>query len=101
MNQADNQEKIWDAFERIKTLEPGDNKRDQAAALLNRTASTPKMRQSLDNEAKALTEIGNSLRIRHAETTQEKLERPEHVDYLFHRMLSFLRLVLRSTGRGG
>ena len=48
----------------------------------------------------ALTEIGNGLRIRHSETTQEPVQTLEQIDYLFHRMFSFLRLVLRATGRG-
>lgn len=94
-------EKLWDAFERIKTLEPGAGKPEQVRALLDRTASSPKMRQYLENEARELTAIGNNLRIRHAETSQEQIQQSEHIDYLFHRMLSFLRLVLRMTGRGG
>lgn len=39
-------DKLWDAFERIKTLEAGANKRETAAQLLDRAASaqTPKFR---------------------------------------------------------
>jgi hypothetical protein len=48
-----------------------------------------------------LTAIGNNLQIRHFETTQEKLDRAEQVDYLFHRMFSFTRLIMHSTGREG
>lgn len=97
-------EKLWDAFERIKTLEPGANKRKQADRLLDQTADStvsPQFRQCLGEEADALTRIGNELRIRHSETTQEIVRMPEQIDYLFHRMFSFLRLVLRATGRGG
>lgn len=94
-------EKLWDAFERIKTLEPGNDKRAQATALLDKAIKAPRLRKFLENEAKALTEIGNNLQIRHFETSQEKLERPEAVDYLFHRMFSFIRFVLRATGREG
>lgn len=94
-------EKLWDAFERLKTLEPGSDKRAQATALLAKAAQAPRLRAFLETEAKELTTIGNSLQIRHFETTQEKLERPEDVDYLFHRMFSFIRLVLRTTGREG
>ena len=92
---------LWDAFERIKTLEPGANKRVQAEQLLNRTAQAPMLREFLGQEATALTEIGNRLFIRHSETTQEPVQTLEQIDYLFHRMFSFLRLVLRATGRGG
>ena len=94
-------EKLWDAFERIKTIESGKNKKAQADRLLDRTSSSPRFREFLGQEAKALTEIGNSLRIRHSETTQERVQTLEQIDYLFHRMFSFLRLVLRATGRGG
>jgi hypothetical protein len=93
-------EKLWDAFERLKTLEPGHDKRTQAEALLDRAASS-RFREMLGHEAKALTEIGNSFRIRHAETNQELLTSSEQVDYLFHRMFSFIRFVLKATGRGG
>ena len=93
-------EKLWDAFERIKTLEPGASKKVQADRLLDRTAELPRLRELLGEEAKALTEIGNGLRIRHSETTQEPVQTLEQIDYLFHRMFSFVRLVLRATDRG-
>jgi len=95
-------EKLWDAFERIKSLEPGANKRVQADALLDHAAdSGTRFRQMLGEEAVNLTSIGNSFRIRHAETTQEPITSSEHADYLFVRMFAFVRLVLRRSGRGG
>jgi hypothetical protein len=94
-------EKLWDAFERIKTLERGNDKKAQATALLDKAVKPPRLRAFIESEAKELTAIGNTLQIRHFETTQEKLERPEDVDYLFHRMFSFIRLVLRTTDREG
>lgn len=96
-------EKLWDAFERIKTLEPGADKRASAEALLNKTAgpTTPRMRAVLSEEAHALTNIGNNFRIRHSEVTQEILAGTDQIDFLFQRMYAFLRLVLRATGRGG
>lgn len=96
-------EKLWDAFERLKTLEPGKDKRVQAEALLDRVAgpASPRFRVLLNDEAKALTEIGNAFRIRHSETTQEILTMSEEIDYLFQRMFAFVRLVLKATGRGG
>lgn len=95
-------EKLWDAFERLKTLEPGANKRAQADALL-----TASHRRALDfgkplgREAAELTSIGNSFRIRHSETTQETLTSLDQVDYLFTRMFAFVRVILKGTGRGG
>ncbi|OYT68309.1 MAG: hypothetical protein CFK52_15325, partial [Chloracidobacterium sp. CP2_5A] len=66
-------EKLWDAFERLKALEPGPDKRAQAEALLDRAAgpAAPRLRALVGEEAKALTDIGNSFRIRHSETSQE------------------------------
>ena len=95
-------EKLWDAFERLKTLEPGSDKRQQADSLLDRVAVPGTgFRRILGEEAFALTRIGNNFRIRHSETNQERLSSLEHVDYLFWRMFAFLRMVLKATGRGG
>lgn len=95
-------EKLWDAFERLKTLEPGANKREQADALLDRVvAPGSAFRQALAREAMELTGIGNGFRIRHSEVTQEALTSPDQVDYVFTRMFAFIRIVLRGTGRGG
>jgi hypothetical protein len=95
-------EKLWDAFERLKTLELGSNKRAQADALLDRVAAPGSgFRQALAREATELTAIGNSFRIRHSETTQEALTSADQVDYLFTRMFAFVLAILKGTGRGG
>ncbi len=95
-------EKLWDAFERIKTLEPGSDKRRQANALLDQAAVRgTEFRKMLGDEALALTRIGNTFRTRHSEVDQERLGSLEHVDYLFLRMFAFVRMVLKAAGRGG
>ena len=95
-------EKLWDGFERLKTLESGSDKRIQAEAMLNRAAPPGTgFRQILGEDAVALTKIGNRFRIRHSEVDQESVNSPEAIDYLFGRMFGFVRLVLKSTGRGG
>lgn len=95
-------EKLWDAFERMKTLESGANKRAQADALLDRVAASGSgFRQLLAREAAELTSIGNSFRIRHSETSQEALTSSDQVDYLFTRMLAFVCFLMKATGRGG
>lgn len=95
-------EKLWDAWERLKTVEHSD-KAKGAAIMLDKAAGTsqPKLRDLLEEEAKALTGAGNKLRIRHSETNQERLETSQQVDYLFQRMFSLIHLILRSTGRVG
>lgn len=99
-DRRDATEKLWDAFERMKTLEPGTNKRMQADALLDRVAVPgSKMRLDLADEARSLTTIGNTLRIRHSEVSQEIIERSEQLDWLFVRMFSFVRLLLAGIRR--
>ena len=58
--------KLWDAWERLKTLEGGD-KKTAIGILLDRVSPDPAFRNVLEAEAKALTEIGNSFMIRHTE----------------------------------
>ena len=96
-------EALWDAWERIKTIWPGADKKSQAKAMLEATAGSnaPKFREALGNEAKELTSIGNSLRIRHSETNQERLVTSEHVDYVFQRMFSLLWMILRTQQMAG
>jgi len=91
-------EKLWDAWERLKTLGDGNNKKEQISDLLNRAAgsSSPRLREALMKEATELTTIGNSLQIRHSEITQEKLQSSQPVDYLFHRLLSLIILIIRT-----
>jgi hypothetical protein len=93
-------EKLWDAWERIKTIEPGKDKLVSVTALLEKVSPEPNLRERIDQEAKELTSIGNNFRIRHSETSQTALELDEHVDYLFHRMFSLIHLILKVTHRG-
>jgi len=93
-------EKLWDAWERLKTLEDKD-KRKGIAILLNKAATEPTFRALLEKDAEELTAIGNSFRIRHSETTKTPVESSEQVDYLFHRMFALIRLTLKKTNRGG
>jgi len=94
-------EKIWDSWERIKTIEKRKDKKTSTKAILDKAASESKFRETLEKEATELTRIGNTFWIRHSETNQTSLEQEEHVDYLFHRLFALIRLVLRMSGRGG
>jgi len=91
-------EKLWDAWERLKTLEPGD-KKASSAALLDKAASEETFREILETEARTLTGVGNDFRIRHHETGKIELSDPHQVDYLFERMLALVRLLLKKSGR--
>jgi len=93
-------EKLYDAFERIKTLEEGKDKKHQAMAILAKaTPNQPKFHEMLSIEAIALTNIGNQFRIRHSETSQELLQHTHDVDYLFSRLFAFIEKLFSATGR--
>jgi hypothetical protein len=86
-------EKLWDAWERAKSL--NDPKKDVSAKrMLDAVSTEPRFRQLIEDEARALTAIGNEFRIRHHELRCPEIADPAHVDYLAHRMLAMLQLVL-------
>ena len=85
---------IWDAFERIKTIEPGPGKQASMPALLDKVAAG-RMRDFLEHEARALSSIGNNTQIRHFEVDKPALSAAE-IDYLYVRMTGFLVHLLRS-----
>ena len=91
-------EKLWDAWERLKTLDGGANKKQSVAQLLAAASPEEHFRERLDREARELTDIGNTFKIRHSETTQIPLGQDEHVDYLFHRLFAIITLCLRMRG---
>jgi hypothetical protein len=94
-------ERLWDAWERLKTIKPGKDKSAQAHNLLATAVTDPALFARIDKEARELTEIGNSFMIRHTETTKVPIEGSAHVDYLFHRMFALILLLLRGNGLGG
>src|SRR5580698_1062035 len=59
-------ETLWDAWERLKSIEGGD-KKTSTALILDKAAAEPNFRGLLETEARSLTDIGNSFMIRHAE----------------------------------
>jgi hypothetical protein len=93
---------LWDAFERLKTLEPPrTDKRQSSAALIARVSNEQMVRDMLDAEMRVeLENFGNGFFIRHANAAQITLQTSEEIDYLFHRLFAVIRLLLRSTGRG-
>lgn len=94
-------ETLWDAWERLKTLEPGRDKRESTARILDIASSEPNFRGVLETEARLLTDIGNDFMIRHTEVTKIPITDDEHVDFLFHRLFAVIRLLLKKSNRGG
>jgi hypothetical protein len=91
-------EKLWDAWERLKTIEPGD-KKTSISVLLKKSSPEPGFRKRIDDEALELTEIGNKFRIRHSEVDKIQIESSDQVDYLFHRLFALVYLLLKATNR--
>src|ERR1700720_613721 len=87
-------EKLWDAWERLKTMRPGADKKASVTTLLNEACSEPNFRTELESEGIKLTKIGNTFQIRHSEISQVPLARDAHVDYLFHRMFALIWMLL-------
>lgn len=87
-------EKLWDAFERIKTYY-GTNKRNSSTALVDKI-STDFDRDFIENEFKILTKIGNDYRIRHHENGKIAIKDIKHIEYLFLRMFALLNLCLEN-----
>lgn len=89
-------EKLWDAFERAKTVGAGGGKKDGIKALLKQAAPEPTFRGVLEADARSLTDVGNKFHIRHSEKSQIELESDLAVDYLFHRLFALVWLLLES-----
>lgn len=91
-------EKLWDAFERLKTVEiPEEKQKKRSADILLSKASLGQspFKEILENECKTLTNIGNQYQIRHFEKYTEQIASEEHLDYLFYRMYSLVSLLSR------
>ena len=89
-------EKLWDAFERIKTYHCDVDKKKSANQLLQAASEgSTEIEDLLNTEMKKLTDIGNNFRIRHHETSKIKLESVKHIDYLFFRAMSLLSLLIK------
>jgi hypothetical protein len=91
-------EKLWDSWERIKSLENPDNKKQSIKVLLEKATTDTSFYTCLDQEAKALTDIGNQFQLRHFEVGKQPLT-PEQLDYLFHRLYSIIRFLLLAHAR--
>lgn len=91
-------ERLWDGWERLKSLaDPGDKKRS-IKIILDATAAEPSLRARLKGEATELNSIGNSHLIRHSEVNQVPVIDVDQVDYLFHRLFAMIQLILRKKG---
>lgn len=92
----DSVEKIWDAFERIKTYYTEFDKKKSSEKIVNDMSCGDSNFYILFNdEFKNLTNIGNNYRIRHHETNKIDITDVRYYDYLFNRCLSLIALVVQ------
>lgn len=91
-------EKLWDAWERLKTVFSGDKKKG-LKALLDSVSLEPKFRDCIEQEARELTRIGNEFMIRHWETDKTSIRENDQIDYLFHRVFAMVLMLVRALDR--
>ena len=96
-NRSTGLEKLWDSWERIKTLEDNDKKAG-VEKLLKKGIANEELRKEIEYEAKILTNIGNHFQIRHFEQDKIRLN-DEDVDYLFYRLFNLILRLLMGTNR--
>ncbi|MBD8956884.1 MAG: hypothetical protein EGQ83_00160 [Holdemanella biformis] len=91
-------QKLWDAFERIKTYDKRLHKNKSAENLVFfMSKGNADYKEILDKEFRNFTSIRNDFRIRHHETFENDIIYKEHYDYLFHRCLALLRLATKAV----
>ena len=89
-------EKLWDAYERLKTYYTTMNKAKSAEKIVNDMAAGQAPYVTLfDTEFRALTKIGNDFRIRHHETDKVEITDIRYYDYFFNRCLSLIALAIQ------
>jgi hypothetical protein len=89
-------ERHWDAWERLNT--EGQEGESQGLARPRREGTA--LRQVVEDEANALTGIGNSFMIGHCEVGKVPVATSREGDYFFQRLFSLIHPLLRATGRG-
>jgi hypothetical protein len=89
-------EKLWDAFERIKTYFDSGKQKSKSADKLVNIISNGFNKSIFNEEFRMLTDVGNNYRIRHHETDKSEINNSKHLNYLFFRMLCLIDLCLIS-----
>ena len=82
----------------LRRLSDPENKKNSVKILLDRVTAEPNFRERVETEARQLTEIGNNFFIRHTEISKPPIADSHEVDYLFHRLFSFVRMILQANG---
>lgn len=91
-------EKIWDAFERIKTYYyPTLDKKKSVEKIINDISyGNEHIKKMFDIEFKVLTDIGNTYRIRHHEKNKIDISNDLYYEYFYKRCLSLISILLKN-----
>lgn len=95
--QRESLERLWDAWERLKSMLHSD-KAESTKKLLDEFVGEPQLRQKVESDARDLTWIGNNVMIRHMEVNKPQIAKTEHVDYLFLRLFALMSSILKARG---
>ena len=87
-------EKLWDAWERLKNLYDID-KKQSTNIIISKFNENAVFSELIEKEMRQITEIGNTYRIRHSEPRQATLSSHDQIDYLFHRCLATINIILK------
>jgi hypothetical protein len=89
-------EKIWDAFERLKTYYSTLDKKKSVERLIGEISNeNDKYKELFNEEFRKLTDIGNHFRIRHHETDKVDIIDNNYYNYFFQRCFALVDLALR------
>lgn len=92
-------EKIWDSFERLKTIYGEDKKASLKKLIDNISYDSEKIKERLNYEFYELTKIENSFQIRHFETGTEPNPSDSFREYLYFRILSLISYCINEVKR--
>lgn len=89
-------EKLWDAFERLKTYySPSLDKKQSVEKIIDDMSdSETNFKAIYTNEFNTLTNIGNNFRIRHHETTKIDITDNRQYDYFYKRCLALISVAI-------
>ena len=91
-------EKIWDAFERLKTYYCSttiDKKKSANKIVMDMSNSQQPFIDLFDKEFHELTLIGNNFRIRHHETEKIDIRDKRHYEYFYKRCLALISTAIQ------
>lgn len=90
-------EKLWDGFERLKSIDDPTDKKNSTALLLGNIPDAA-LRDVIETEMFALTKLGNNFQIRHHEVGKHAIP-ADAQDYFATRMVNLIVFLLDQSGR--